>query len=518
VAYTSEIEKLERRYAENPKGRNFAPLADAYRKAGQLDQAVELCTSGLEHHPDYVSAHIVYGRCLIDQHEDDKAAAVFRKVLELDPENIIAFKVLAEIGTRSGRPEEAVVWLTKLLAADPMNGDAAEALTVAKGKVAQAAKATPPVKPVAPPISPAELELPDIVLEPDPLPPIDLHTEARPPSDIEFFDGTIDFSTVSGSTAKAEGIEIHEEIVLQPREEEVEGLAHTQYEASGLFKLDAPREEEDLAVDLPLIMPDPEDPSPAPAAPRGAAPGRWTPAPAGGPSAAVNLSDDDGAADTAALSRVEPVLTETIAELYLKQGHQEEALRVYQALQAQRPEDRRLRAKVEALSGRGKGNEGRGTGATPSGQTAQAFLQGILGSRPGAATAPAVERERPGASPLDSAFSTAAPDPEPPGEPSRAAADDLSLEQVFGDDPPRPGRSGLTGSAAPPPSVATAPGGAGGGFSFDEFFSAGGAPESGGSPPASSSVPRASDSRARPPLEEDGDLDQFQSWLKGLKT
>ena len=116
MAHTSEIEKLERRYAENPKGRNFAPLADAYRKAGQLDQAIELCTSGLERHPDYVSAYIVYGRCLLDQHNDDSAGTVFRKVLDLDPENVIAFKVLAEIGGRSGRPEDAVLWLTKLLA------------------------------------------------------------------------------------------------------------------------------------------------------------------------------------------------------------------------------------------------------------------------------------------------------------------------------------------------------------------------------------------------------------------
>ena len=70
MAYTSEIEKLEKRWAENPKGRNFAPLADAYRKAGELDRAIELCKSGLERHPDYVSAHIVYGRCLVDQRQD----------------------------------------------------------------------------------------------------------------------------------------------------------------------------------------------------------------------------------------------------------------------------------------------------------------------------------------------------------------------------------------------------------------------------------------------------------------
>ena len=42
MAATSEIEKLERRYAENPDGRFFAPLADAYRKAGQVDRALEV--------------------------------------------------------------------------------------------------------------------------------------------------------------------------------------------------------------------------------------------------------------------------------------------------------------------------------------------------------------------------------------------------------------------------------------------------------------------------------------------
>jgi len=62
VAYTSEIDKLEARFRDNPKGRNFAPLADAYRKAGLIDNAVDLCQNGLKLHPDYVSAYIVYAR------------------------------------------------------------------------------------------------------------------------------------------------------------------------------------------------------------------------------------------------------------------------------------------------------------------------------------------------------------------------------------------------------------------------------------------------------------------------
>jgi len=126
VAYTSEIEKLEKRWAENPKGRNFAPLADAYRKAGELDRAIELCTAGLERHPDYVSAHIVFGRCLIDQKNDSGASGVFRKVLALDPENVLALKILAEIAARGSRYDEAAEWLGRLLAADPMNGDAGQ--------------------------------------------------------------------------------------------------------------------------------------------------------------------------------------------------------------------------------------------------------------------------------------------------------------------------------------------------------------------------------------------------------
>ena len=542
MAHTSEIEKLERRYAENPKGRNFAPLADAYRKAGQLDQAIELCTSGLEHHPDYVSAHIVYGRCLIDKHDDERAGTVFRKVLELDPENVIAFKVLAEIGARSGRLDEAVLWLTKLLNADPMNGDAAEALAVAKGKASQAAKATTPVTPVAAPVAPpvARLvpDLPDIVLDPEPVASSDLPVEAHSgASEFEVFDGTMDFSSVA-STARADGIEIQEEIVMHPQEIVVEGLASTQYEASGLFKVDADAAEDDLAVDLPLIMPDAEEepsaredavvdlpPAFSPPPPRSQpSAGRTRPTPIPPPvptPAAVMLSDDDGAADTAALSRAEPVLTETMAELYLKQGHAEEALRVYQALQVQRPGDGRLRAKVEALSGRAVGAGAQSPGSAPSGQTLQAFLQGILASRPGMVSAVSSDAAPPDASPLGEAFAAATPDPDPPGEPTRAAPYDLSLNDVFGDDASASLSRAAVGArpeTATPPAAAPAVPPAPGGFSFDEFFNTGGAPNAGSSPAASSSGAHASGSRARPPLEEDGDLDQFQDWLKGLKS
>src|SRR5207247_966866 len=93
--------------------------------------------------------------------------------------------------------------------------------------------------------------------------------EVTPPTgDIETFDGTLDFNAVAHDAAKAEGLEVQEEVAIKPQELEVEGLAATQYE-SGRFaaRADAtPEPEPDMpTVDLPLIMPEdvaPRSPSP----------------------------------------------------------------------------------------------------------------------------------------------------------------------------------------------------------------------------------------------------------------
>ena len=551
VAYTSEIEKLEKRWAENPKGRNFAPLADAYRKAGELDRALELLTAGLELHPDYVSAHIVLGRCLIDQKNDAGASDVFRKVLSLDAENVLALKILAEIAERGGRHDEAADWLTRLLAADPMNGDAAEHLARAKSKATQAAPK--PASPTAAP-EPVARFVPettspphgDLVIE---------HASDEPasptlavkgtPADIETFDGTLDFNAVAHSAAKADGIEMQEEVELKPQDLVVEGLAQTQYDAAFFNTPPETAEQDDgPKIDLPLIMPDDVTEAAAPLAP---APGfaeeappfaaaQRAPAASGGassapptpPPAAVALSDDDGAADTAALSRVEPVLTETMAELYLRQGHQEDALRVYQALLAKRPTDARLRGRVESLVGGGAMDPGRGTG-----ETVQVFLKRILAGRPGSPSSP--PPGPPARSPLDDAFAIAHIDPDPgsapgvvsPGEATRPATDSISLDQVFGDEAMR--SSGPASEPAPPPphpASAPAPPAAPpapedtGGFSFDQFFSPTDKPASGGevAPAAPQPPARSSGGRPRPSVEDEGDLDQFQAWLKGLKS
>ena len=550
MPYTSEIEKLEHRYNENPKGRNFAPLADAYRKAGQVDLAIDLCRKGLELHPDYISAYIVYGRCMLDKKDDPGAEQVFRKVMTLDPENVLALKILADVADRNNRMEQAVEWLGKLLAVDPMNGDAAEALARAKTKAAAVA-----AKPVAI-VEPATVAEPALVdLEPTsiadtptrPMKKLEFEVERassaevapltaakQTPSDIEVFDGSLNANPGAHAAAKAEGLEVEEDVELKAAPAALEGLARTQYEGSGVFKADAAPDEDMPQVDLPLIMPEdvepaprPKPPPPPPPPPQPAAQ-KPPPRAAPPPPAAVALSDDEGAADVAALSRVEPVVTETMAELFLKQGHREDALRVYESLVAGRPGDARLAARVAELSRPAASRKAAGAGA--GGQSVGAFLKGILAGTSGGPAPEAPASSLGGGTTLEQAFAAdeaaaaEGGDDAGPGVPTRPAADDISLDSVFGESPrdsmsdspaPEPAPGPAHPSAAQPPTAAPATGG----FSFDQFFATpgkAGGPEgsaASGTPPA-----RSSGRQARPAPEEERELDQFQSWLKGLKS
>jgi tetratricopeptide (TPR) repeat protein len=151
---TSEIEKLERRYAENPHGLTFAPLAEVHRKNGDVTRALELLRVGLELHPNYIPASIVLGRCHQDLGDLPAAEEAFAHVLRLDDENVIALKSLADINERQDRLDDAERWLRRLVSVDRSNDEARHQLQRVETAMEQGSRSAPA------PAARSEVELP----------------------------------------------------------------------------------------------------------------------------------------------------------------------------------------------------------------------------------------------------------------------------------------------------------------------------------------------------------------------
>src|SRR5262245_4596939 len=102
MADHSRLDNLRRRVQEDPSSIAFAQLAEEYRRAGQLEDAVAVCRGGLAIHPGYVSARVTLGRALLDLRQLDAAQEELARVLKSAPENLAAIRGLAEIHHRRG--------------------------------------------------------------------------------------------------------------------------------------------------------------------------------------------------------------------------------------------------------------------------------------------------------------------------------------------------------------------------------------------------------------------------------
>src|SRR5712692_6321861 len=108
MADNPRIEDLRRRIQKDPASIAFAQLAEEYRRAAQLEEAVQVCRAGLAIHPGYLSARVTLGRALIELNQLDEAQAELALVLKSAPENLAAIRGLAEIFHRRGALSDAL--------------------------------------------------------------------------------------------------------------------------------------------------------------------------------------------------------------------------------------------------------------------------------------------------------------------------------------------------------------------------------------------------------------------------
>ena len=179
MADNQRIDDLRRRIQKDPASIAFAQLAEEHRRAGQFEEAVEVCRAGLAIHPGYLSAHVTLGRALLELNQVDDAQAELQLVLKSAPENLAAIRGLAEIFHRRGALSDALVQyraalslarndpdleqfvaeLTQELA--PKGHQAADGLSLAQMQQELSTHAPAPAPPLpTPPAAPAPMAAP----------------------------------------------------------------------------------------------------------------------------------------------------------------------------------------------------------------------------------------------------------------------------------------------------------------------------------------------------------------------
>jgi predicted regulator of Ras-like GTPase activity (Roadblock/LC7/MglB family) len=102
-----EIRRLSDDLARDPSSLVFMRLADALRRAGQLDLAMRVALRGLDRHPYVADAHDVLARIHADRGDLDRASDEWEMALRLDPSHEQARLGLGFIDFRRGDLESA---------------------------------------------------------------------------------------------------------------------------------------------------------------------------------------------------------------------------------------------------------------------------------------------------------------------------------------------------------------------------------------------------------------------------
>jgi Flp pilus assembly protein TadD len=126
MAENSRIDDLRRRVEKDPASIAFAQLAEECRRAGQCQEAVDVCRAGLDVHPTYLSARVTLGRALLELGQLDEAHVELTRVLDGATDNLAAIRGLAEIHDRRGELAQALVHYRAALILAPNDPDLEE--------------------------------------------------------------------------------------------------------------------------------------------------------------------------------------------------------------------------------------------------------------------------------------------------------------------------------------------------------------------------------------------------------
>jgi len=206
-----QIDRYTEMISRGGRAHLYAKLADAYRKAGLLQDAAHTARTGLKTFPDSLVVKESLGLCLLDMGEPEEAVRALAPVVERLPENAVAAIALAVSLARIDRTEDAIQVLKRRLTKDPFDKKAGAFLRKLEDKTKSKPKADEADK------------MPDLPISTGPTPPemafvmtsTSALADTLPPQET---DQTVDLENIFDETPKPPGMKKDSTGVIEDEE------------------------------------------------------------------------------------------------------------------------------------------------------------------------------------------------------------------------------------------------------------------------------------------------------------
>ena len=388
ASLSPKIQDLAARLNRDPDSKIFLQLAEEYRKEGLLEEALLVCKGGLKKHPGYQSARVALGRIFLSLNQLEEARAELEAVLRGAPDNLLANRLLGDLLVKMGDKEAALERYRAVHMYGPSDPDIAVKIQKLEGKQAAAPPPPQPAAPTPPATSPgpastadraasalrpANTQFPTPVQRRTPEPPPAAERAPKPQASRQAptpAEAAAPHPTLPPAApvpdhppAAAQGSALPPAAepapVVAPRPS-VSPPAEAAVPAPSPPPVDRPWDE----AGAPSAPP-PAEPATAEEARPSAAPPRAEPVAAPDPapvqeSPAIASAPQGGAASPAGPQSQATVQgglkkprdginTETLAELYVRQGFIERAMDVYRCILSHEPENRDIQRRLREL-------------------------------------------------------------------------------------------------------------------------------------------------------------------------